>query len=309
MDIRDVDLNLLLAFEALLAHSHVTRAGEAIGLSQPAMSAALARLRALFGDPLFVKVGTRMQPTARAQALSEPVRRVTATIRSEILPSGGFDAATSERVFTLITPDIGEMIFVPPLMAHLSRTAPRVRLKVVSRPRLAAAEALAGGGADLAIGYFPDLDGAGFFRQQLFENRHICLLRQGHPAVRQGTLSLDDFLACPHVVVHPDGREHVFEQHLQQLGVQRQVVLELSHFMSLMPIVDSSDLVATVPRDLAELCRRYAAVQLVEAPVSSPVIPVCQFWHRYAHRDAAHVWLRAQVQALFARPSVPETVR
>ncbi len=309
MEMRDVDLNLLLAFEAMLDHCHVTRAGEAIGLSQPAMSAALSRLRTLLGDPLFVKVGARMQPTARAQALAGPVRRVTATIRAEILPSDGFDAATSERVFTLITPDIGEMIFVPPLMAHLSRQAPRVRLNVVSRPRLAAAEALSGGTADLALGYFPDLDGAGFFRQQLFENRHICLLRQGHPAVRDGRLTLDDFLACQHVVVHPDGREHVFEQHLQQLGVQRQVVLELSHFMSLMPIVDSSDLVATVPRDLAELCQRYAAVQIVEAPVSSPVIPVCQFWHRYAHRDAAHVWLRAQVQSILARPSCPEAAR
>lgn len=308
MDIRTVDLNLLLAFDAMLEHRNVTRAGEAIGLSQPAMSAAVARLRGLFDDPLFVKVGAFMQPTARAQALAEPVRRVVQTIRSEILLPGGFAPAESERTFTLLTPDIGEMLFVPPLLTRLAERAPGVRLNVISRPRTAAAEALSSGAADLAIGYFPDLKGAGFFQQKLFENRHVCVVSQRHPLAGQAALSLADYLAMRHVVVHPDGREHVYEQHLAREGVRREVVLELSHFMSLLPVIEASDLVATVPMDLAEICRRYAQVQVFDCPLTAPAIPVHQFWHRRAHKDDASTWLRTQVAELFgpqrqARPT------
>lgn len=303
MDIRTVDLNLLLAFDAMLEHRSVTRAGEAIGLSQPAMSAAVARLRTLFDDPLFVKTGAQMQPTARAQALAEPVRRVVQTIRSEILRPGGFDPARSERTFTLITPDIGEMQFVPPLLARLAAQAPGVRLNVVSRPRTAAADALASGAADLAIGYFPDLKGAGFFQQKLFDNRHVCIVRRDHPRAGDGTIHLDDYLALGHVVVRPDGREHVYEQHLERRGIDRKVVLQLSHFMSLLPVIEGSDLLATVPMDLAQICQRYAQVRILESPISAPAIPVHQFWHRRAHKDAAGVWLRAQVATLFGRAS------
>jgi DNA-binding transcriptional LysR family regulator len=305
MDIRHTDLNLLLAFDAMLTHHNVTRAGEAIGLSQPAMSAALSRLRTLFGDPLFVKTGAVMQPTARAEALAEPVQRVVRTIRGEILQPGDFTPARSTRTFTLITPDIGEMQFVPPLLERLSGPsglAPGVRLNVVSRPRTAAADALASGAADLAIGYFPDLKGAGFFQQKLFDNRHVCIVRRDHPQVPGTTIGLDDYMRLRHVVVHPDGREHVFEQHLARQGLQREVVLELSHFMSLLPIVERSDLVATVPLDLAQICQRYASIRIVEAPLACPEIPVRQFWHRRAHRDAGNLWLRMQIQGLFVRP-------
>jgi len=299
MDLRPVDLNLLLVFEALSEHASVTRAGEAMGLSQPAMSAALSRLRALLNDPLFVKIGARMEPTERAQALAEPIRRVLQTVRHEVLLAGGFEPAQTRRTFTLITPDIGEMQFVPPLMARLAEQAPHVRLRVIARPRTATADALMSGDADLAIGYFPDLRGASFFQQKLFDNRHVCLLRVGHPRIHGGALSLGDYLALQHVVVRPEGREHVFERHLAELGIEPDVVLELSHFMSLLPLIESSDLVATVPEDLASLCQRHARIRVLASPIEAPGIPVHQFWHRRAHKDAGNQWLRAQVQALF----------
>lgn len=300
MDIKSIDLNLLVAFDAMLVQRSVTRAGEAIGLSQPAMSAAVARLRALFDDPLFVKVGASMQPTERAQALAGAVRKVMDTVQQEILQPAGFEPSRSERTFTLITPDIGEIHFLPPLLAHFARVAPHLKLSAVSRTREAAGEALAEGSADLAVGYFPDLKGANFFQQKLFDNRHVCLLRRNHPQLAQGSLTIKAYLALQHVVVHPDGREHVFERHMQQKGLKRHVVLELSHFMSLLPIIESSDLVATVPRDLADVCQRYTQVQMLPAPIASPVIPVHQFWHRRVHKDAASLWLRAQVAQLFS---------
>jgi len=291
MDIQKVDLNLLLTFDAMRLHRNVTRAGEALDLSQPAMSAALSRLRALFDDQLFVRSGSVMQPTAKADALAEPIRRIIQTIRAEILLPSVFLPAESERGFTLITPDIGEFQFVPPLLEQLKQVAPKVTLHVVSRPKLAAADALATGEADLAVGYYPDLKGAGFFQQKLFENRHVCLVRQGHPRVLGDKLTLNEYLAL----------EHVVEEYLARKRIQRRVVLQLSHFMSLLPIVELTDLVATVPMDMAQTCLRYADLRIVKSPVNPPAIPIHQFWHRRAHKDHANAWLRTQVQQVLAR--------
>ena len=296
---RDVDLNLLLVFDAMLEHRNVTRAGEALNLSQPAMSAAVARLRKVFDDALFVKVGVRMEPTARAQALAETVHAVVETVRTQILRPAAFDPATSAQEFTLVTPDIGEIQFLPALFAVLERDAPGVRLRAVSRTPEHAGEALARGGADLALGYFPDLKGAGFFQQKLFDNPLVCLVREGHPKLTRGQLKERDYLAARHVVVRPDGREHVFESHLHRRDVSRNVVLEVAHFMSVLPIIEATDLVATVPRDLARTCERYAKVVVVDSPIPAPSVPIHQFWHRRTHEDAASKWLRAQVVQLF----------
>lgn len=300
MDLRKVDLNLLVVFNAMVEHEGVTRAGEAIGLSQPAMSAAVARLRTLFDDPLFVKVGTRMQATARAQALAVPVHTVMEMLKRDILQPSGFDPASSERTFTVITPDLGEIHFLPPLLSRFAQVAPHLRLIAVSRPRATAGEALASGSADLAIGYFPDLRGSTFFQQKLFDNRLVCVMRRDHPLVSKGTLSLKTYLSLQHVIVHPDGREHLYEEHLRKRGLQREVVLELSHFMSLLPIIESTDLVATVPRDFADICHRYTQSLTLACPIASPAIPIHQFWHRRVHKDAASIWLRGLVAAQFS---------
>jgi len=298
MDIRSVDLNLLVVFDAMLQHRNVTRAGEALSLSQPAMSAAVARLRVLFNDPLFVRAGTQMNPTPRAESLGTPIRQIVHTIQTEILQTTAFDPATSQRTYTLLTPDIAEMNFLPRLLAHLAEHGPHINIKTLAMPRHAASSALESGAAELAIGYFPDLQKAGFYQQRLIRSSHVCLLRKGHP-LGGGKLTLTQFLKASHAVVKPDGREHVFEQFLQSKGLQRRVVVELSHFMSLLPIVETSDLIATVPRDLAEFFMRHGAVRHVDTPMKSPVIEVHLFWHQRLHKDPAHAWLRKQIYELF----------
>jgi len=298
MDIRSVDLNLLVVFDAMLQHRNVTRAGEALGLSQPAMSAAVARLRVLFNDPLFVRAGALMNPTPHAERLGAVIRPIVLTIQSEILQPSAFDPASSQRAYTLLTPDIAEMNFLPRLLAHLGKHAPQVNLKTLAMPRHAAASALESGAAELAIGYFPDLQKAGFYQQRLIRSSHVCLLRKGHPLGR-GKLTLPQFLKAAHAVVKPDGREHVIEQFLQAKGIQRRVVVELSHFMSLLPIVETSDLIATVPRDLAEFFVQHGEVRYVDTPMKSPVIDVHLFWHQRFQKDPAHVWLRKQIHELF----------
>jgi DNA-binding transcriptional LysR family regulator len=299
MDLRAVDLNLLVVFAALAEQRSVTRAAEALGLSQPATSAALARLRVLLADPLFVRAGSDMRPTPRAAQLAGPIRRVLDAVKEEILLAQAFDPATTDRLFTVLTPDIGEMNFLPRVLAHLASSAPGANLKAQSMPPHAAAEALESGAADLAVGYFPDLHRAGFFQQRLFRNEHVCILRRDHPTIGK-SLTLKQFLAASHAVVRPEGREHVFEQFLQANSLRRRVRLEVSHFMSLLPIISSSDLLATVPRDMADVCVRHGNIRLLATPMKSPVIDVHQFWHRRFHKDAAHAWFRAVVNELFS---------
>lgn len=298
MDIRSVDLNLLVVFDAMVEHRSVTRAAEALSLSQPAMSAAVARLRALFDDPLFVRAGAEMRPTPRATELSASVRQVVRTIKSEILQRPVFNPAVSSRTFSLLMPDIAEVNFLPRILASLASAAPHTNVKTLAMPRHAAAESLESGAAELALGYFPDLHKAGFFQQRLIRNSHVCLVRKEHPTIKS-RISMPQFLAASHAVVKPDGREHVFEQFLQEKGLKRRVLVELSHFTSLLPIVESSDVIATVPKDMAEFCVKHGQVRYVETPMKSPVIDVHLFWHRRFQKDPAHTWLRGAIHQLF----------
>lgn len=306
MDLRGFDLNLLIVFNALAQHRSVTRAGESIGLSQPAMSAALARLRLLLGDPLFVKTGAEMRPTPRAAQLVAPVRQALEIVKGEVLLTQAFDPATSTRTFCILTPDIGESNNIPRLLSLLAAEAPGVNIRVLSMPRHAAYEALEIGAVDLAVGYFPDLQREGLFVQRLFRNDHVCMVRRDHPVIGE-RLSLKQFMAADHAVVRPEGREHVFEQHLQARGIQRRVRLEVAHFMSLLPIISTSDLIATVPRDLADVCVRYGHIRVLPTPLKVPTIEIHQFWHRRVHKDIAHQWLRGAFRRLFPAHAAEST--
>lgn len=299
MDIGEVDLNLLVAFAAMAEHQSVTRAAESVGLSQPAMSAAVGRLRVLFNDALFVKTAAGMQPTPRAVELTEPVRRVVEAIKAEILPAPVFVPRTATKQFSIVTPDIAEVHFLPQILAYLAKEAPGCSVRTLSMARHTAADALASGAAELAIGYLPDLQKAGFYLQKLFRNDYVCIVRRDHPVIGD-RLTLKSYLAASHAVVSPDGREHLLEQALQRRGLVRHIAVGLSHFMSLLPIVESSDLIATVPRDLANICVRHGDIRIVDPPFKSPVVEVHQFWHRRFHQDAANAWLRQVVHRLFS---------
>ena len=314
MDIRSVDLNLLVIFDAMARLRSVIRTAEAVGLSQPATSAALARLRTLFGDPLFVRGGTEMQPTPRALALAPAIHRVVETINLEVLQPAAFDPALAERSFSILTPDIGEISFIPGALRHLRQAAPQVRLRALSMPRKAAAEALESGQADLAVGYFPDLHKAGFFQQALFRTSYTCIASPSRPSNGSNNssgsgnsnsntthLTLKQFLAARHIVVRPEGREHAFDRWLQERGHQRQVTLELSHFMSLLAILPGSDLIATVPDDIAAAVARHIPVTRLELPFKPPVIDVQQYWHRRLQHDPANQWLRGVFYAVNRR--------
>jgi DNA-binding transcriptional LysR family regulator len=298
MDIGEIDLNGLRIFDALMQQGSVTRAGQALGLSQPAMSAALAKLRVQLGDALFVRTGRGVRPTPRALELAGPVQRVLDVVRDEIVRTRPFDAARSTREFTIITPDIGEVVFIPPLLKHTEQNAPGVALRAVAIPFPAAGEALESGQADLAIGYFPDLAKPGFYQQRLFRNSFVCIVRAGHPHASD-RFTLAQFQAAAHILVRPAGRVHLFEQFLQERGVKIDVRLHLSHFTSLPSVIGRSNLVATVPRDIGHVFARLAKIRLIDPPLQPRAFDVKQHWHGRVNADAGHRWLRETVRQLF----------
>lgn len=291
MDIRSVDLNLLVIFDAMARLRSVNKTAEAVDLSQPATSGALARLRVLFDDALFVRAGSQMQPTPRALELAPIVRRVLGIIEAEVLQQAGFDPARADRSFTILTPDIGEVAFLPGVLKRLRQDAPHVRLQAVSRPRTAAAQALESGEAELAVGFFPDLQRAGYFQQALFKGTYACIACARNTAIGP-KLTLKQYLAARHIVIRPDGREHMLDRFLDDKGWNRHVTLELSHFMSLVALLPDSDLIATVPQDIATVVGRHVALQEIGLPFRPPQIQVQQYWHRRMQNDPANRWLR-----------------
>lgn len=300
MDIRSVDLNLLVIFDAMCRHRSVNKAAEAVGLSQPATSAALARLRTLLDDALFVRTGGRMEPTPRAVELAASVHKVMDIVNADILKKTRFDPLHAQRSFTLITPDIGEVAFLPGVLRRLRLEAPQVQLKALAMPRKVAAEALENGEADLAVGFFPDLQKAGFFQQGLFRTSYTCIACAANQAMPD-RVTLKQYLAARHIVVRPDGREHMFDRFMEAKGWLRHVTLELSHFMSLLALLPGSDLIATVPDDIATVLTRHVRVKTVQLPFNPPQIHVQQFWHRRVQEDAANRWLREMVYTVNRR--------
>src|SRR5258706_10839679 len=181
MNVQDVDLNLLRVFDAVLHEGGVTPAAARLGLTQPGVSNALARLRKLFGDPLFVRTPSGMDATPFARELAEPVRQALALLESALAHGPGFDPATSTRAFRFYMSDLGQIEFLPPLVERAQRVAPGVRLEAVALEVEDIGDALGAGALDLAVGFLPGL-GPPVRRQPLFRDPYVCLMRAGHSA-------------------------------------------------------------------------------------------------------------------------------
>jgi DNA-binding transcriptional LysR family regulator len=221
-----LDLNLLPIAVALYDQRSVSRAAQKLGMSQPAVSAALAKLRKVFGDPLFVRTSRGMEPTPRAAALVPPAREVLMRVDEEVLSDISFSPATTKRVFTFALSDVGEMVFLPRILESLTRLAPSASVRSVTLPLVQTEQGLENGEIDLAIGYFPDLKRSSFFQQRLFTHTFVCLLRADHP-IRGNKLSLQQFLDLGHAVVRAESRgQERFENFLVRKKIQRRVVVK-----------------------------------------------------------------------------------
>jgi len=294
-----IDPKLLQLFEQLYLTRSVTHAAQSLGQEQPTVSIWLGKLRRHFGDPLFVRTSRGMQPTPRAEALLGPVREALAGLRRIVGEPPGFDAATAERRFRVAMTDATQITMLPRLLAHLRVASPRVVVDV-EHISLETGRALAGD-VDLALGFLPALD-AGFYQQRLFSQDFVCLVNARHPRVR-GVLSLRQFADEAHIGVELAGTGHAtIERALERQRVRRRIVLRVPGFLGLAAIVSTTDLIATVPRGIAEALLRREALRLCTCPVRIPAYAVKQHWHARCHDDAANRWLRAACAALFAAP-------
>ena len=296
---RNFDLNLLLVLDGVLREGTLSNAAKALNVSQPTISSSLAKLREILQDELFVRSGNGMQPTPRALALKEPIQRVLTAVKGEILDTVRFDPATEIRPYTIATPDIGEPLFLPRLVARLAQDAPRVNLRsTVVRPRHLE-DALEAGEVDLAVGYFPNLARPTTMQQTLFTHGFACLARTGHPLIKNG-LTLEAFLEARHVVVGSEGSsQELFEDALAKRGLERRCALRTPHFMSVPFVVASTDLIVTVPRAVAAFFSGLVNLQVLDPPIDVPEFAVKQYWHRRFHHDARVIWLRTMMSDFY----------
>lgn len=298
MNITDLNIKLLLAFEAMMTHRNVTVAAESIGLTQPALSVCLKKLRDLMDDPLFVRTSHGMEPTVLAQELKEPLLQALALLRQSLNHTQEFDPATSTRTFHMVMTDIGARVFLPPLLNELSRSAPGVNLNTVQLPVREMRDALESGDMDLALGFIHGLF-ADCYQQRLFRRSYVCMVRRDHPVVGD-SITLEDYLAMPHAVVSAAGSGHeIIESTLAKKGYQRRVALRLSHFLAIPLIVASTDLIVTIPTMLAESYMAVSRLKIIQPPLEFPEYTISQYWHGRNHNDPGHRWLRELVYRMF----------
>ena len=267
MNISAINLNLVVVLDALLAERNVSRAGRRLGLSQPAVSNALAQLRLLLRDPLFVRAPAGVVPTERALALAGPVRAALATLEGALAPEAAFDPATAERTFVVAATDFMEFVLLPRLLARLAAEAPGIRLQLRSWPFHRVPEALATGEVDLALGFHAALPPR-HRAETLFEDQFVVIVRKGHPRVGR-RLSLDTYASLSHILVTQEASSQgVVDLALARLGRQRTVGLRTSHFLMVPPIVAATDMVAALSVFVAEWHARVLPLAIFRPPVA-----------------------------------------
>jgi len=300
MDLRDIDLNLLVVFNELLKTGRVNAAAAQLGLTQPAVSNALGRLRSLLGDELFVRTAQGMQPTPVALSLSEPVAYALGTIHDALNQRLVFDPARSSQSFTIAMTDIGEIFFLPDLVHRMARDAPNVSLSTVRNQTIDLNREMESGNVHLALGHLPDLK-AGYFQRQLFSQRYVCVFRRGH-RFDGSAMTAEDFSAADQISVIAAGTGHgLIDELFGRMGVPRKIKLRVPHFVSVGHILCSTDMIATVPEVLAQRISEPFGLTWCAHPIALPAISIGMFWHAKLHKDASNQWLRNTVFDSFSR--------
>ncbi len=294
VDLSGVNLNLLVALDALLTEVNVTRAAGRLGITQSAMSHALRQLREVFGDALLTRGRGGMVLTPRAQALAAPIRRGLLELQRALRNEPEFDPRTSSRHFTLATGDYFASMLLPPLLELLGREAPQVDVDVRPVDFRRTAELLESGGFDLSIGAYMD-DAPGLRQQKLFTEELACAVREGHPDVRR-KLSLETYLRLPHALISPRGEGlGIVDTVLAKLGHSRRIALRVPYFLTAPLVISRSDLVLTAPRRMVERFAGAWQLQVFKPPLALSAFNVFQVWHERYDDDPAHRWLRGTV--------------
>jgi DNA-binding transcriptional LysR family regulator len=314
-----LDIKLLRLFDSLYNTHSVTRAAEALNLSQPTVSIGLGRLRQLLNDPLFVRTAEGMLPTPRSDVLIATVREVLKGLQHLSASATEFSPETAQRRFRICMTDASHITLLPRLLSHVRAVAPNITLEA-SRINEDLAKNLQMGEADLALGYLPWLD-TGFYQQTLYSQDWICLVNARHPRLTQlnrevigeaieeekgetfDGWNLATYQAEAHISISSGTGYQLLDDALSSQGISRQIVLELPGFLGLSAILSTTDLVATLPRGFGETLARAAGLQVLPCPFAIPSFPVKQYWHERYHHDSGNRWMRGVCASLFMTKS------
>jgi DNA-binding transcriptional LysR family regulator len=294
-----IDLNLLAVFQEVYRERQISAAARRLGLTQSAVSNALARLRRTFGDELFVRTAYGMQPTPLAQQMAEPIGAAMAQVALALSQRSRFDPATSNRRFTLAMTDVGEVYFMPVLIERCRSGAPHVEIASLRANGLSLKDDMETGRVDLAIGAFDDVSEA-LYHRALFRQRFVSMFRKDHPLAK-GKVDLARFVAAPHLIV--DAAQSPYDRInglLEKAGVTAGARFRVPHFTAVPYIVSTSELVVTVPQKLAESAASPFGLKWIEPPLALPTLQTNVFWHRRFNHDPGIQWLRGLIADVFA---------
>jgi DNA-binding transcriptional LysR family regulator len=297
MNLAGWDLNLLVVFDALMAERHVTRAGDRIGLSQPATSNALARLRKLTKDELFIRAGGALQPTPVAIALAQQIQPALQQIDRALSRELPFNPAQSDRVFAVGMSDYTAFLLLPQLLQTIAAEAPEVSIQVRSGERAKLLALLDTGEVDVVCGVFSD-DVPWHNSQKLFAERFVCVCRQGHPFI-QGQVSLQDYVRANHLLISiAEDRVGRIDHLLKQRNLSRHVALSLPHILVAPVVLAQTNLIATLSARVAQRFAQTQALQILPLPLELKGFSVVMKWHQSSHDHADQVWLRSRLQTV-----------
>lgn len=301
MDKPPFDLNLLRIFHAVYSARNVSRAAELIGMSQPAVSHGLSRLRLHLRDPLFLRAPGGVAPTAKADHFARFVEAALKTIDVALVETDRFDPLNSERRFVMHMSDLGEGEFLPTIMQHLQATAPRLRVEAVQLASDDVMSAMEQGRIDLAIGYLPQIGDAHHHR--LLDDRYVVLTRRNHPQARR-LRGKADLRSLEFILVKSHGEP---AKALHRLGLEDQVRLTIPHFSVLPEILARTNLAAIVPHNPAKRFARQFGLQISEPPLGLPALKVWLHWYWRVHNDPGHRWLRDTIARSLGRNPASRT--
>lgn len=294
-----LDPRLLAVFNEIYKSRSVSAAALTLGLAQPAVSIALARLRRQLGDPLFVRTSRGMEPTPFGEGLVQPVRAVLDAMDQVLGHRNAFDPATADRLFRLCMTDISQLVLLPRLWAAVRESAPGIHFEILplsdDTGRL-----LESGAADLALGYMPALE-AGFYQQTLFRQGFVCMVSASHPRIG-AALSLAEFEAEDHVVVSAAGPAPLLiEREVERLGIRRRIAVRIPSYLGAAFMVERTDHLMTIPRRLAQVLEGRGSFRFMPAPFELPGYDIKQHWHERYHHDPGSRWLRDVISALLTQ--------
>ncbi|EFQ62594.1 LysR family transcriptional regulator [Pseudomonas fluorescens] len=292
MNLSKVDLNLFIVFDAIYTEANLTRAGQIVGITQPAVSNALARLRETFNDPLFVRTAQGMVPTPMAQNIIGPVRNALSLLRVSVQESRIFNPQQAAKTYRISMTDLTEAVILPALFQRLRRLAPTVVIESFLSKRRETTKELAAGRLDFAVDAPLNTDPQ-VRHVKLMEDRYVCAMRKGHPMATKDKLTLDDYLGLTHIHISSrrNGLGHV-DLALGKMGLQRKIALRSQHYLMASQVLQQTDMVMTVPERFA---RRHE-LHWFNLPVNDvPAVETHLYWHESTDQDPANRWMREQM--------------